>query len=75
MMLGKNKGLLIVGSHNVTLSGFGNNLEITNLVKFDAKSNTEDLILFQEAFMAFTIWLNDYGRNVPDIITTMLKKA
>ncbi|HGF4938191.1 TPA: hypothetical protein ACF4E7_000399 [Vibrio parahaemolyticus] len=75
MMLGKNKGLLIVGSHNVTISGFGNNLEITNLVKFDAKSNTEDLILFQEAFMAFTIWLNDYGRNVPDIITTMLKKA
>lgn len=63
MLLGKKKGLLVVGSHNVTLSGFGKNLEISNVIRFEKNKNEENLPLFVSAFNAFNIWLNDYGNS------------
>jgi hypothetical protein len=38
LRLGKSKGTLLVGSHNVTLAGFGLNDEITNVFRLDAAS-------------------------------------
>ncbi|WP_114635395.1 hypothetical protein [Vibrio splendidus] len=75
MLLGKNKGLLIVGSHNMTLSGFGSNLEVTNVIRFDEKSNDKDLSIFKDAFHAFEVWLNDYGQSSSQIVREMLGKA
>ena len=75
MLLGKKKGLLVVGSHNMTLSGFGSNLEVTNVIRFDEKSNEEDLSIFKDAFHAFEVWLNDYGQSSPQIVREMLGKA
>lgn len=63
MLLGKKKGLLVVGSHNVTFSGFGKNLEISNIIKFEESKNEEHLSLFVAAFYAFKTWLADYGNN------------
>jgi len=63
MLLGKKKGLLAVGSHNVTFSGFGKNLELTNIIKFEKKNNEEYISLFKQAFNAFKVWLNDYGQD------------
>ncbi|GAB7218292.1 phospholipase D-like domain-containing protein [Vibrio comitans] len=74
ILLGKKKGLLVVGSHNLTLSGFGNNLEVTNVVRFDV-NNSNELPLFKEALEAFSTWLSDYGHNVPKVVNTMLKRA
>ncbi|MGR6861589.1 hypothetical protein ACU5EH_15465 [Aliivibrio salmonicida] len=69
MLLGKNKGLLVVGSHNVTFSGFGKNLEISNIIKFEKDCNEDNLSLFNDAFNAFNafkIWLTDYGNNTAE---------
>ena len=30
VLLGKKKGIAVVGSHNLTLAGFGSNRELTN---------------------------------------------
>jgi hypothetical protein len=66
LLLGKNKGLLAVGSHNLTLSGFGTNLEVTNVIKFNKKDNTDSLSIFQSAMKACSTWIGDYGNELPE---------
>ncbi|WP_295803049.1 hypothetical protein [uncultured Microbulbifer sp.] len=75
LLLGKNKGLLAVGSHNVTLSGFGRNLEITNVVRFKRGENEQSLSLFHSAFRAFLTWLEDYGAALPREIAASINKV
>ncbi len=65
LLLGKNKGLLAIGSHNLTLAGFGTNLEVTNVLRFNTKENTEHLGLFQRAVEALRAWLKEYGEHLP----------
>ena len=65
LLVGKDKGLLAVGSHNLTLSGYGNNLEITNVVKYHRKGAAETLPLFQAAIGACKTWIVDYGEGLP----------
>lgn len=64
MLLGKKKGMLVVGSHNVTFSGFGKNLEISNVIKFEKGKNEEHLTLFSDALKAFKTWVLDYGNSI-----------
>lgn len=74
MLLGKNKGLLAVGSHNLTLSGFGRNLEITNVIQFD-KDKQHTLPVFKQAIQACKTWLKDYGDHLPAGIERALTQA
>lgn len=75
MLLGKNKGLLAVGSHNVTFSGFGKNLELTNIIKFKKKHEEQYLPLFNAAFTALRTWLNDYALEPNSKVQTALTSA
>jgi hypothetical protein len=74
MLLGPKKGLLVVGSHNLTMSGYGQNLEVTNVVRYDLK-NEQHLGLFWAAFQAFRAWLRDYGEALPGVIPDALEKT
>jgi|GEM_PF-1487845 len=69
LLVGEKCGLLAVGSHNLTLSGFGRNLEITNFVTFQKNSNEQNLFLFQQSFRAFGQWIEDYGSSLPQGVT------
>ena len=75
LLLGKNKGLLAVGSHNLTLSGFGQNLEITNVIRFSKNSNEDYLEFFKQAFYAFQDWATGYGSDLPDVVLTALERT
>jgi hypothetical protein len=75
MLLGKNKGLLAIGSHNATLSGFGQNLEITNVLRFTKGSNEEYLSIFQQAYQAFHEWLESYGGELPGAVKESLDRT
>jgi len=75
LLLGKNKGLLAVGSHNLTLSGFGQNLEITNVIRFTKNTDEEFLTVFQIAFRAFREWLDGYGTALPATATDALERT
>ena len=74
LLLGKDKGLLAIGSHNLTLSGFGHNLEVTNVLKFHRKHNRQTLDVFQTALAACETWLTDYGYDLPEGIIDSFKK-
>jgi len=74
LLLGKHKGLLAVGSHNVTLSGFGQNLEITNVVRY-SKSNPSSIPLFVAAYRACLSWYEDYGEGLPKEISESLVRV
>jgi hypothetical protein len=75
LLLGKNKAMLAVGSHNVTLSGFGQNLEITNVLRFTKGIDEQYLMVFQQAFNAFKVWLDCYGHNLPSSVSESLSRT
>jgi hypothetical protein len=50
LRLGKSKGSLLVGSHNVTLSGFGLNDEVTNVFRLEGAALRAGGALFRQAF-------------------------
>jgi len=68
LLLGKHKGLLAVGSHNLTYSGFAANLEITNIIRFKTGQQEDSAPLFWQAWLAIETWLKDYGTSLPDAI-------
>jgi hypothetical protein len=49
-LAGKNKGLIAIGSHNLTLAGFGFNRELTNLLQVPGDSDPEAQLL------AWQVW-------------------
>ncbi len=73
LLLGKRKGLLAVGSHNLTLSGFGTNLEVTNVIKFNNIDSKDSLSIFQSAMNACSTWIDDYGNELPDGIKRVIR--
>lgn len=75
LLLGKNKGLLAIGSHNATLSGFGQNLEVTNVLRITIGKNEEYLSVFQQAFNAFKEWLTSYGSDLSSTIRENLERT
>lgn len=46
LRLGKRKGSLFVGSHNLTVAGFGLNDELTNRFEYDAKARKGEIAAF-----------------------------
>jgi len=65
LLLGKRKGLLAVGSHNLTFSGYGFNAELTSVIRYRADSDEETVSLFWAAWQAIQAWMNDYGDKLP----------
>ena len=51
-LAGKNKGLVIVGSHNMTLAGFGFNRELTNVVRIQGAEDSAGISI------ALGAWFN-----------------
>lgn len=49
LQLGRKQGALCVGSHNLTLSGFGLNDEITNVIRYAARGKGRPSSVFAEA--------------------------
>jgi len=64
LLLGKKKGLLAVGSHNLTFSGYGFNAEVSNVIRYKNDSDKDTVALFWQAWIAIQTWLDDYGQNL-----------
>jgi len=56
LLVGKDKGQLFVGSHNLTYSGFGGNREVTNAITFHKRSNSGSLPIFKRAVEILRSW-------------------
>jgi hypothetical protein len=55
-LVGRHKGLLFVGSHNLTVAGFGHNRELTNRFEVDDDSNNAELAVFGGAWDFLRAW-------------------
>lgn len=72
---GKSKGLIIVGSHNMTLAGFGFNRELTNVVRISGDGDHKGIQLAAQAWQAINSWLEISSTNVPLQIRKMVGKV
>ena len=49
-LVGKKKGLIIVGSHNMTLAGFGFNRELTNVIRIVPTGDEVGVVLANQVW-------------------------
>ncbi|MHB8057423.1 MAG: hypothetical protein ACYDHC_05960 [Desulfuromonadaceae bacterium] len=74
LLVGKNKGCLFVGSHNLTLSGFGYNRELTNMIKVTSPEDTEAVAVLQSAWHQILLWVKSQGGAIPQHIVEMVSR-
>jgi len=75
LLLGKRKGFLAVGSHNMTLSGFGYNGELTNVVRFELDKHEEHLPVFWQAWQSIVDWIETLCVDFPQELTETINKC
>ena len=73
-LVGKKKGTLLVGSHNLTLSGFGYNREMTNVILCKGEDDTEGVALLNSAWQFILDWAESQSEILPAHIIDMVKK-
>lgn len=66
LQLGRSKTRLIVGSHNLTLAGFGRNLELTTRIEIDGRERPERALM-QDAWSFLRGWIDDLPPSVLDM--------
>lgn len=75
LLVGKKKGLLLVGSHNLTLSGFGYNREMTNVIYCKGEEDVESAALLNSAWKYVLVWAESQSSTLPGHIIEMVKKV
>lgn len=65
VLVGKNKAAVLVGSHNLTLSGFGCNREITNWVEVSNRQDEEGVAVLHTAWQMLRQWIEDGRKHLP----------
>lgn len=65
VLVGKNKAAVLVGSHNLTLSGFGYNREITNWVQVSDRQDDEGVVLLHTAWEMLRQWIENGRKHLP----------
>jgi len=75
LLVGKKKGLLLVGSHNLTLSGFGYNREMTNLIRCKGEEDIESVALLNSTWKQILGWAESQANALPGHIIDMVKKV
>jgi hypothetical protein len=63
-LLGPKKSAISVGSHNLTLSGFGINREVTGLVEF-SNADPKDAQFIRSALSQISRWILNEGAHTP----------
>jgi hypothetical protein len=68
MLLGRKKARLIVGSHNLTISGFGLNREIATT--FDAKPEEASALIARKVWGFVNAWTEGFPREIQQVISS-----
>ncbi|MCC5869998.1 MAG: hypothetical protein JJU27_15960 [Gammaproteobacteria bacterium] len=74
-LAGKHKGLVLVGSHNMTISGFGFNRELTNLVKIEGKDDAAGIAFARDVWSEIDVWLEAFANGVPWHLKDMVRRV
>ncbi len=74
-LVGRKKGMLLVGSHNLTLSGFGYNREMTNVIFCKGEEDTDGVALLSSAWSCILDWAESQAETLPGHIIDMVRKV
>ena len=74
LLVGKNKALVAIGSHNMTLAGFGFNRELTNVVRIDGTNDSEGLAVATQVWDAIEGWSELASRHLPNHLVKMIQR-
>lgn len=66
ILVGPKKASILVGSHNLTLSGFGYNREVTNWIDVSDAKDSEGAALLADAWRHVRRWIELARGNAPD---------
>ena len=75
LLVGKNSSRVFIGSHNVTLSGYGHNREITTQIELDKGSESRDATLAIAVWKFLNAWLEHQSDRIPQSIINDAKKV
>jgi len=75
LLVGKKKGTLLIGSHNMTLAGFGFNREITNLIRLENLEDDVAISLISSAWHQIHEWVTEQPRQLPPQLSEMVLKV
>ena len=75
LLVGQRKGLLLVGSHNLTLSGFGRNRELSCKIEVENNKDTDGTALASRAFRFINSWLDSQDGRLPDELLEQARRA
>jgi len=74
VLLGKKKGIAVIGSHNLTLAGFGCNRELTNTITVESQTDAEGIHIIKTIQDFLQAWLAQQDGHVPsDILDAVTK--
>ena len=73
-LVGKKKGLIIVGSHNMTLTGFGFNRELTNIIRITPTSDESGVSIANQVWSELHHWIDTSSKDIPSrVLESILK--
>jgi len=65
MLVGPKKASILIGSHNLTLSGFGYNREVTNWIDVDGTKDAEGTAALGDAWQLVEHWIEQQRPHLP----------
>lgn len=74
ILAGKKRSLLLIGSHNLTLSGFGFNREVTNWIEVKAGSGAGHHLALAHAWSLVQEWLRSQGDSLPKELSDAIRR-
>jgi len=75
LLVGKKKALIAIGSHNMTLSGFGFSRELTNVIKITSSEDASAISLLRNAWQEVESWLQSSYTRLPNQVKDMVLKV
>ena len=74
LLVGKKKALVAIGSHNVTLGGFGFNRELTNVVRIEGTGDASGLAVASQVWRTVEDWIEFCSSQLPSHMIEMVRR-
>lgn len=66
LLAGPRKAAILIGSHNLTLSGFGYNREVTNWIDIGGSKDADGVAALADTWGLIETWVNQQANHLPD---------